>query len=74
MFNVSIFISPKSVTYGVREVMFTAHAYMPVSEVVSGENIRETPVVEILSFPEVTTALPSTVHTTFGLNVKPLRE
>ena len=41
-------------------MIFSVHVYVPLSEVVRGENMRETPSVVILS--SVSTGMPSIVH------------
>ena len=48
------------VTYGVRDMRVRVHVYMPESDVVRGERVRESLSVEILSSP--VTADPFTVH------------
>ena len=47
-------------TYGVRDMMVRVQVYVPESEVVRGERVRESLSVEILSSP--VTADPFTVH------------
>ena len=49
-----------TVTYGVRDMRVSVQVYVPESEVVRGERVRESLSVEILSSP--TTADPFTVH------------
>ena len=45
-------------------MIVSVHVYVPVSEVVRGEKMRLTPIVEIGPSAEVTTAKPFTVQTT----------
>ena len=47
-------------TYGVRDMMVRVQVYVPESEVVRGERVRESLSVEILSSP--VTDDPFTVH------------
>ena len=47
-------------TYGVRDMMVRVQVYVPESEVVRGERVRESVSVEILSSP--VTADPFAVH------------
>ena len=49
-----------TVTYGVRDMRVRVQVYVPESEVVRGERVRESLSVEILSSP--VTADPFTVH------------
>ena len=51
---------PSTVTYGVRDMRVRVQVYVPESEVVRGERVRESLSVEILSSP--VTADPFTVH------------
>ena len=58
---------PCRVTCGVRDVRESVQVYLPLSDPVRGEKIRERPSVEILPSPELVTADPFTVHVTLTL-------
>ena len=51
---------PSTVIYGVRDMRVRVQVYVPESQVVRGERVRESLSVEILSSP--VTADPFTVH------------
>ena len=57
-----------TVTYGVRDMMVRVQVYVPESEVVRGERVRESLSVEILSSP--VTADPFTVHVALAVTLR----
>ena len=59
---------PSTVTYGVRDMRVRVQVYVPESEVVRGERVRESLSVEILSSP--VTADPFTVHVVLAVTLR----
>ena len=57
-----------TVTYGVRDMRVRVQVYVPESEVVRGERVRESLSVEILSSP--VTADPFTVHVALAVTLR----
>ena len=70
IFSATTSAFPTMTTYGVREVMLSVHVYVPESEVVRGENVRELSVKTLL----FSISTPSIAHATFTAAGNVIRE